>query len=130
MFEKVLTNEHMFGKLHLERMFIYYLQLRFQSSFSGGGFKMVYRLKNKRKFFTLIFLLIVVVLLLIGTVSSTGKNSQHEQQFITVRPGDTLWEIASNHRGTMEIRQYIFKLKKVNNLNDSIIYAGQRLELP
>ena len=39
-------------------------------------------------------------------------------------------EIASNHRGTMEIRQYIFKLKKVNNLNDSIIYAGQRLELP
>ena len=86
MFEKVLTNEHMFGKLHLERMFIYYLLLRFQSSFSGGGFKMVYRLKNKENFHSN-FLLIVVVLLLIGTVSSTGKNSQHEQQFITVRPG-------------------------------------------
>ncbi|HZK27603.1 MAG TPA: LysM peptidoglycan-binding domain-containing protein [Thermoclostridium sp.] len=91
---------------------------------------MVYRLKNKKRFFTFISLLIIVVILFIGTVSSTGKNAIQENQFITVRQGDTLWKIASSHRGSIEIRHYIYKLKEVNNLNDAIIYAGQKLELP
>ena len=41
-----------------------------------------------------------------------------------VKPGDTLWNIAKKFRSTVE---YIME---VNNLNNEIIYPGQRLLIP
>lgn len=89
----------------------------------------VYRLRNKKKFFTFLLLLFVLIML-IGSVVSTGKNINKEYKTITVRQGDTLWDIAAKHCGKIEIRKYIYQIKKVNNLDDAIIYVGQKLNLP
>jgi len=90
----------------------------------------VYRLKNKNRFFAVLFLMFTVIIFFVGSVISSGKNVNKEYKTITVRQGDTLWDIASKHCGKMEIRQYIYQIKKVNNLDDAIIYVGQKINLP
>lgn len=50
---------------------------------------------------------------------------------VDVCPGDTLWEIAASHLPEGEsVRSYINKIKKMNNLKNSDIRAGQILVLP
>jgi len=90
----------------------------------------VYRLKNKRRFLMFLFLLFTLTALIIGSVSSAGKNVRREYRAITVRQGDTLWDIAGKYRGKTEIREYIYKVKKLNNLENATIYTGQKLYLP
>lgn len=65
-----------------------------------------------------------------GNDEVQAATAQPNEQ-IVVLPGDTLWNIAEEHapRGS-NIRQYIQKLKRVNDLDDSPIHAGQILILP
>ncbi|MFD0872522.1 cell division suppressor protein YneA [Chlamydia abortus] len=50
---------------------------------------------------------------------------------IDVAPGDTLWSIASKHAPEGEsTRSYINKIKKVNQLQSSVLHEGQILFLP
>jgi len=90
----------------------------------------VYRLKRKNRFIVFLFILFAVTALIIGSVSSNGKNAKREYRTITVRQGDTLWGIADKYRGKTEIREYIYQIKKLNNLDNATIYAGQKLSLP
>ncbi len=46
-----------------------------------------------------------------------------------VSPGETLWQIASSNRGTMEIRKYIHLVEQLNDL-EGPIQPGQKLLLP
>ncbi|HEY8421176.1 MAG TPA: LysM peptidoglycan-binding domain-containing protein [Thermoclostridium sp.] len=89
-----------------------------------------YRLKNRKRFFTILVLTLTVIMLFFGSVVSAGKNVKREYKTITVRQGDTLWDIAGKYRGKTDIRQYIYQIKKVNNLDDAIIYVGQKINLP
>lgn len=54
-----------------------------------------------------------------------------EAVIITVIPGDTLWDIATQHapRGT-NLQQYIFDMMKLNDLKTSSLSIGQVLQLP
>lgn len=68
--------------------------------------------------------------------SFTGDNevqaaslSVHEQ--IIVMPGDTLWSISRQRvQSNEDIRIYIKKLKKLNDMTSSNLQAGQLLLLP
>jgi len=89
-----------------------------------------YRLKNKRRFAAFLFCT-ALMLLFIGTISlSNAGNITAEHRLVRVNHGDTLWEIAGKYRGGTEIREYIYKIKKMNNLDSAVIYAGQTLKLP
>lgn len=77
-----------------------------------------------------IFLLSTIAVFVVGTVGSAGKNARKEYKSITVRQGDTLWNIAAQYRGETEIREYIYQIKKLNNLDNATIYPGQKLDLP
>lgn len=47
---------------------------------------------------------------------------------IVVSEGDTLWSIAMSLEGN--INKNIYEIKKVNGLDNSIIYIGQELLIP
>jgi LysM repeat protein len=47
---------------------------------------------------------------------------------VTARQGDTLWSIASQHRGTIGITSYVDKLVDLNG--GASIQAGQAIVLP
>jgi len=48
-----------------------------------------------------------------------------------VKPGDTLWQIASEHmnKGT-DIRKLIYEIKAINSMDDSVIFPGQLIKIP
>lgn len=91
--------------------------------------KRKYRLNNKKRFFSFLFLLFFITVLA-GSVVAAAGNEGSESRTVMVRPGDTLWGIAQENAGNKDIRQYVYNLKKVNQLEDATIYAGQKLYLP
>jgi len=89
-----------------------------------------YRLKNRKRFAAFLFCT-ALFLIFIGTVTlSNAGNAKNEYRTVTVNHGDTLWDIAREYRGNIEIRQYIYSIRKINNLDSAAIYAGQTLVLP
>lgn len=90
-----------------------------------------YRLKNKRRFATLI-IAFVLISVFTGFVVSAGASSPvvNDYEIFKVTKGDTLWEIASAYSRNSDIREYIYDIKKLNKLDGDIIYAGQVLLLP
>ncbi|MGQ7277130.1 MULTISPECIES: cell division suppressor protein YneA [Brevibacillus] len=51
---------------------------------------------------------------------------------VTVQPGDSLWKIAVQYQDEagMEVRELVYAIKKMNRLDNSNIYPGQRLAVP
>ena len=48
-----------------------------------------------------------------------------------VKPGDTLWQIASEfNESNKEIREYIYDIKKINKIDSGFILPGQVLVIP
>lgn len=89
-----------------------------------------YRLVNRKRFYSIVFLALVVILLTGLAVGAAAGNARAENRMVTVMPGDTLWEIASENSTNMDIRKYIYEIKKMNGLEDATIYVGQELLLP
>jgi LysM repeat protein len=73
--------------------------------------------------------IVVLVALLVWAVlardTGAGPNPRHH----TVRPGETLWSIATaNYAG--DPREGVWKLQRRNGLSSATIVPGQRLVLP
>jgi hypothetical protein len=51
---------------------------------------------------------------------------------VTVREGDSLWELASQYtsEANPDTREFIEKIKEMNDLEGVIIYPGQTLRIP
>lgn len=92
------------------------------------------KLKKSVKIVLSIIVMAVIVWLLIHSTSFSYKEVEYRE--IYVSNGDTLWEIAKLEKNTNEyyknkdIREIIFDIKKVNNLQSSDIYEHQKLLIP
>lgn len=59
-----------------------------------------------------------------------SKTYEESISVITVRENETLWDIAEDYKNdNQDIREYISILKKLNNMQDSIIYEGQEIRI-
>lgn len=84
-----------------------------------------------------IVLVFISVILVFGAVMfsvHTGfavkKTSKPDYIFYTVKPDDTLWEIASKHtKGKKDVRETLYEIKKVNDVQDSELKVGMRLAI-
>jgi nucleoid-associated protein YgaU len=56
--------------------------------------------------------------------------SRAHRRVHVVRPGDTLWDLASRFGRSRDPRRYVFELQKLNGLKTSSIMPGQELVLP
>ncbi|MGI6364475.1 MAG: LysM peptidoglycan-binding domain-containing protein [Bacillota bacterium] len=83
----------------------------------------------KSKLIIACLICILAVSLVVAFKVSAQAVQAQDLQTITVRQGDTLWTIAQTHRGNTEIRKYIYKLQKLNDIGSNI-YPGQELLLP
>lgn len=90
-----------------------------------------YVLKNKRRFATIIIMFVLITVFM-GMVVSAGASSPAKIDFdkVKVKQGDTLWEIALKHSPKKDVREYIYDIKKLNNLDGDDIYTGQILLIP
>ena len=89
---------------------------------------------NRTKFFTFLTLAVVVlnVLLIYAyTPSSTQADAVNKTQSITVAHGDTIWSIAEEYGSEDEdIRNTIYKIKKLNNMKNAELKVGQNILVP
>ncbi|MBV8066568.1 MAG: LysM peptidoglycan-binding domain-containing protein [Candidatus Eremiobacteraeota bacterium] len=50
---------------------------------------------------------------------------------VTVRPGDTLWSIASTHAGpSSDVQEVVDRISSANHLQGGSLQPGERLRIP
>lgn len=59
-----------------------------------------------------------------GSLRLAGDNS------VVVRPGDSLWSIATAVAGTDDVRTVVDEIQELNHLHDTHLQPGQLLQLP
>ena len=76
----------------------------------------------------IVILLCLALILAIGI--SCRADVQTERFQYRVKPGDTLWDIATKYapKGTNK-QEYIFNIKKDNGLETSVLQPGMVLEI-
>lgn len=88
-----------------------------------------YVLKNKKRFYTVMMLLMISIFTSVFASNVQGYR-EPKTSTITVQSGDSLWSIALKYKEKGDIRKYIYDIKKLNNLDNSNIYAGQEIIIP
>lgn len=67
-------------------------------------------------------------------ISSSGSASNTAQrapvEYVTVLPGDSLWNIANDVAPSADPRDTVAAIIELNALDDSSVRAGQRLAVP
>lgn len=80
---------------------------------------------NKKRFISFI---IVSLIILVSLFSVCLAKTEIVTEDYIVSTGDTLWSIACENAET-DIREYIYELREINNLNDCTIYPGQTIKI-
>ena len=88
-----------------------------------------YILKNKRKFFSMVIILSIMLTTVFFATNAYGYEGKNYETVI-VQKGDTLWDIAGEYCKKGDIRRFIYEIKKINNLTESIIFEGDELKIP
>lgn len=88
-----------------------------------------YVLKNKTKFLSFLFITTFVTFMLIYTLSVSG-HQEPQYQTVVVHSGDTLWSIAEKYCNNTDIREYIYNIKKINNMDTSVLYENTAVLIP
>ena len=76
-----------------------------------------------------------ILLISVGSAisgASTGGEHQSTSPYlqVSVKPGETLWSIASMIAGDGDRRAVVAEIMEVNHLKSPDLYAGQRIFLP
>ncbi len=92
------------------------------------------KIVNKRKFIQALLISILLILIisfcLFRVFGSNREEVEATQIKYTVCRGDTLWNIAQEYKqDNQDIRDYIYEVKKINNMTDSCLYEGQVINI-
>lgn len=90
------------------------------------------RIVNKKKFISSVGMLILFITLIIMMILNFINVPEYEETYqkIIVCEDDTLWDIAEKYKKTsQDIREYIYEIKKLNNMESAAIYEGQELTI-
>jgi hypothetical protein len=68
----------------------------------------------------------------LGTSASAGSatRSAASFQYVTVDPGESLWQLAETIAPTADPRDVVADILTLNNLSSGDVQAGQRLAIP
>ena len=82
--------------------------------------------------FGLLVAFVLGVVLASGSLA-TDKQGTPQVEVVTVQPGDTLWDIAGDAAaatGGDDVRSMMDRIRDLNALDSSVVYAGQDLRVP
>ena len=87
------------------------------------------KIVNLPRFIISMSIIVFVISFFMSMLTSVVFSaSPVEYDSIIVSEGDTLWSIASSIEGN--VRENIYTIKKINNLDSSMIFVGQELLVP
>ena len=125
-----------------KRLFLYYNK-HIKNICLGDGFmnnrkyinikKRSNKIIRENKVNILVVFVVLFFVFLISTNFSFGKNELRTKEII-VSENDTIWniskDICNNSNDDLNIQFVVNKIKKINNLSNSDIYAGQVIKIP
>jgi LysM repeat protein len=91
---------------------------------------------HRRRRFTLmpaIALTALGLMVALPTLSSVRLYAATTQRYVnvTVRPGDSLWSIASTHAGpNADVAEIVDRITDANHLQAGVIQPGEHLRIP
>lgn len=93
------------------------------------------RLTRRGKVVAQILLVAAAVLVVVGVAAGARAVTESPAPAgsgpsVVVRPGDTLWNIASRHAPGADRRETIKEIRRLNHLDGSSVEVGQKLVLP
>jgi hypothetical protein len=77
-----------------------------------------------------LFLLLAALGVAVAAPASEAADPRGRAPVAVVQPGDTLWSVAERHLPGDDPFATIEQIRRLNQLPDYTIHAGQRLELP
>ncbi len=93
-----------------------------------------YRITNMKKFKTFIFLSVLtisfILFLILSSFTKVYSTNIITYDRVYVESGDTLWQIASSYDNHLRIDEFIYKIEKLNNIENGKIYPGDTLLIP
>jgi LysM repeat protein len=93
-----------------------------------------YKIVDKIRFSISILMISVIMIIVFSTLShSFTADAINKTEYIDVivRPGDTIWKIAKEHTDEhVDIREVVYIISKINEIENSMIYSGQVLKIP
>ena len=92
------------------------------------------RQRLTRTLFTLGFLSLLAGALINGQVAVAGGQEfsgvVKTFNYVSVMPGDTLWNLASEHAEDQNVRDWIAEVILLNNLSSVDLVAGEKIAIP
>lgn len=90
------------------------------------------RIVNKKRFVTTMTILATIIFSIILLINSIANKPQYTETYKTIyiTEKETLWNIAEDYKKPgQDIREYIYEIKKINNMESAAIYEGQELTI-
>lgn len=88
----------------------------------------MYRLKNKKRFFTICA---VALICFVALFTQIRADEPEQYRLVVVQAGDTLWEIAEEYKPEqMDTRKFMNRIKKANHMSSGAVYENQTLSIP
>ncbi|OPJ57163.1 cell division suppressor protein YneA [Alkalithermobacter paradoxus] len=76
-------------------------------------------------------IILLMLLFIVNPFNLRKEDIELEFVEIQIQSGDTLWNIAREYINEKEdIRNYIYEIQKLNNLNEPYIYPGKVILIP
>ncbi len=94
------------------------------------------KIKNRKKFILSVSILALIMIFTILLTKYSFSHVENKTKIIYISSGDTLWDIAVLEQNSNEyyknkkVRQIVEDIKYKNNLSNSYIYEGQKIEIP
>ncbi len=88
-----------------------------------------YVLKNKKRFIISVIIILTVMFIALFSDISYGYREPC-YKVLTLKSGDTLWDIAEQYKGNRDLRQFIYKIKELNGLEAGNLAEGEKIKIP
>ena len=88
------------------------------------------KIVNKKRFINSITIISIIIFSIIVMFFSFTKNQEYTENHKTryISKNETLWSIAKEYKKpNQDIRDYIYEIRKLNNMESATIYEGQEL---
>lgn len=93
--------------------------------------------KRRARLARTLFVLSAIFMLAAGLVSTQSATATDPSQkaaiafnYVSVMPGDTLWDLASTYADGMSEQDWVAEVILLNNLSSPNLVAGDKLALP
>lgn len=90
------------------------------------------KIVNKKRFTNAIGMLAIIIFLIIILINTFKNQPKYIETYKTVYiyENETLWSIAEEYKKpNQDIRDYIYEIRKLNNMESAAIYEGQELTI-